>query len=132
MVEQAVIARRRRAASEEERVYTASQTQLIWWRFRKHRLAIVGTVVLVILYTLAVFCEFFSPYLVGFRHDGFEYAPPQMIHVIGPQGGPRAPFVYGLTRERHPVTFSSWTATSWSTAVTGGCLAPLGRTSGRG
>ncbi len=104
MAEQLALRRRQRALAEEERVYTASQTQLIWWRFRKHRLAIVGTVVLTILYILAIFSEFFSPYLVGFRHDGFEYAPPQAIHVVGPQGGLRAPFVYGLLRGRHPVT----------------------------
>jgi len=104
MAEELVFKRKRRALAEEERIYTASQTQLIWWRFRKHRLAIVGTIVLTVLYVLAIFSEFFSPYLVGFRHDGFEYAPPQLIHIVGPQGGLRAPFVYGLLRERHPVT----------------------------
>jgi peptide/nickel transport system permease protein len=98
-------ARNQKAAmTDEERIYTASQAQLIWWRFRRHKLAIIGAVALVILYTLAVFCEFFSPYLVGFRHDGYEYAPPLGVHVIGPQGGLRAPFVYGLTRTRDPVT----------------------------
>ena len=104
MAEELALQRKQRSLSEEERIYTASQTQLIWWRFRKHRLAITGAVVLSILYTLAIFSEFFSPYLVGHRHEGFENAPPQAIRVIGPEGGLRAPFVYGLVRERHPVT----------------------------
>jgi peptide/nickel transport system permease protein len=96
--------RRARRASAEERLYTATQSQLIWWRFRKHKLAIIGAVSLIVLYTLAIFCEFFSPYQVGFRHDGYEYAPPQLPPLSGPQGGLHTPFVYGLQRERHPVT----------------------------
>ena len=104
MAEELALQRKQRSLGEKERIYTASQTQLIWWRFRKHRLAITGAVMLFILYTLAIFAEFFSPYLVGYRHQGLENAPPQAIRIIGPEGGLRAPFVYGLVRERHPVT----------------------------
>jgi peptide/nickel transport system permease protein len=103
MADSIALRRRQREQAEKERVYTASQAKLVWWRFRKHRLAIVGMVVLAVLYTIAAFCEFFSPYQVGHRHDGFEYAPPQKVHIIGP-AGLRLPFVYGLRRERHPVT----------------------------
>jgi peptide/nickel transport system permease protein len=103
MADTIALRRRQREQAEKERVYTASQAKLVWWRFRKHRLAIVGIAVLSTLYTIAAFCEFFSPYQVGYRHDGFEYAPPQKVRIISPDG-PRLPFVYGLVRERHPVT----------------------------
>ena len=98
------VLRKKDQRASKERLYTASQTTLIWWRFRRHKMAIVGATVLIVLYTLAIFCEFFSPYLVGYRHDGFEYAPPQLVRIIGPEGKLRAPFVYGLNRTRHPVT----------------------------
>jgi len=101
---QSLLGRRETAQTAEERLYTASQAQLIWWRFRRHKLAIVGASVLTVLYALAIFCEFFSPYLVSFRHNDFEYAPPQRIRIVDSAGKPRAPFVYGLIRERHPVT----------------------------
>jgi peptide/nickel transport system permease protein len=104
MAEAIAARKRQRKRLEEERIYTASQFTLVWWRFRRHKLAIVGIVVLSILYILAVFCEFFSPYQVGFRHDGFEYAPPYVIRFVGPQGRLQRPFVYGLDRSRHPVT----------------------------
>ena len=38
----------------------ASQWQLMWMRFRRHKLALVGEFLL-FLYTLAGFCEFISP-----------------------------------------------------------------------
>ncbi|MBN1584690.1 MAG: ABC transporter permease, partial [Anaerolineae bacterium] len=99
-----VLRHRRKRAAAEDQIFTASQTQLIWWRFRKHKMAIVGITILIILYVLAIFCEFFSPYEVGFRHDDYEYAPPQRIRIVDSSGKLRAPFVYGQIRERHPVT----------------------------
>lgn len=94
----------RKLSDDKERIYTASQRQLIWWRFRKHKLAMTGAVMLIIMYTLAIFCEFFSPYPAGLRHEGMEYAPPHKIRFFDPEGKLRGPFVYGLTRDRDPVT----------------------------
>lgn len=45
-------------AHEAEAYYTASQSQLIWRRFRKHKLAMGSAVVLIILYALAIFAPF--------------------------------------------------------------------------
>jgi len=50
---QSLLGRRETAQTAEERLYTASQAQLIWWRFRRHKLAIVGASVLTVLYALA-------------------------------------------------------------------------------
>jgi peptide/nickel transport system permease protein len=93
-----------KATAQEERVYTASQGQLIWWRFRKHKMAIIGIIVLAILYTLAILCEFVSPYDVSMRHEDFEYSPPIAIRFSQPGKPLTALFVYGLKKERHPVT----------------------------
>ena len=37
------------ASVAEERISVATQWQLMWWRFRKHRLAMVGTVIVIVL-----------------------------------------------------------------------------------
>lgn len=50
--------RRGRQVSE-----VASQWQLIRWKFMRHRIAVFSLVVLMVLYLLAIFPEFFSPYL---------------------------------------------------------------------
>jgi peptide/nickel transport system permease protein len=93
------------ASAAEERVYTASQGQLIWWRFRRHKRAMIGGVVLILLYTLAIFCEFVSPYGVSVRQEVYEYAPPQLIRILKPGGSLSTPFVYGLKRTRDLETF---------------------------
>jgi peptide/nickel transport system permease protein len=69
---------------EMERWYTASQKQLIWWRFQKHKMAVVAMVVLAITYFLAFFAEFFVPYGVETRFAGYENAPPsKSSHLCG-------------------------------------------------
>ncbi|PYO52546.1 MAG: peptide ABC transporter permease, partial [Candidatus Rokuibacteriota bacterium] len=35
---------------EEQRVFVASQWQLMWWRFRKHRLAVASGIVVLGFY----------------------------------------------------------------------------------
>ena len=64
----------------DERAFVASQWQLIWWRFRKHRLAMGAGVVLAFLYMLAVFCEFLSPYNPTEIHSKYTNVPPMGIH----------------------------------------------------
>ena len=44
----------------EERVSVASNWTLIWWRFKKHRLAVICTGVLIVLYMIVLVPEFFS------------------------------------------------------------------------
>lgn len=46
---------------QQENLFTASQSQLIWRRFKKHKLAVISAVVLLILYGLAIFAPFISP-----------------------------------------------------------------------
>jgi peptide/nickel transport system permease protein len=82
------------AGSEpSQRYLTASQGQIIWWRFLRHRLAVVSLVVLGLIYSSVFFSEFIAPYDLHSRHSGFVYAPPQRVHLFH-QGQLTRPFVY--------------------------------------
>jgi peptide/nickel transport system permease protein len=95
----------RRKRNEDERLFQASQWQLIWWKFRKHRLAMIGSAVIIFLYILVLFCEFLSPYLTTTRFRRYLYAPPQRLHFVHPEQGFRLrPFIYDIQREVDPNT----------------------------
>ncbi|MGQ9632399.1 MAG: ABC transporter permease [bacterium] len=89
----------------EERWYRASQGRLIWWRFKKHRMALVGMAVLGIMYFVAIFAEVFAPYGVETRIPGHENSPPTRIHFYSKEEGLQRPFIYGLKREVNRQTF---------------------------
>ncbi len=91
-------------AGAEERYYYASQWELIRWRFSRHKMAVFSLVVLIILYILAIFAEFFSPYTVDTRFDGFQQAPPSKLHWIKPGGG-FGPYIFSVKRELDQETF---------------------------
>jgi peptide/nickel transport system permease protein len=66
----------------KDRVSVASQRQLIWWRFRRHRLAVVALVIVILYYTIALGAEFVS---VSDPRDGRSaraVVPPQPIHLF--------------------------------------------------
>ncbi len=81
--------------SKEEKLFVASQWRLMWWRFRRHKLAVVSMVVLIIFYLVAIFCEFVAPYEPFFRDVDYVQAPLQRVHFIDKQGNFHLrPFVY--------------------------------------
>ncbi|MGQ9632462.1 MAG: ABC transporter permease [bacterium] len=90
---------------KEERYYVASQWQLIWWKFRKHKLAMTAGPILGFLYLLAIFCEFLSPHTPLTRFPEYLYAPPQRIRFWDENMKFQRPFVYGLKKGRDPETF---------------------------
>ncbi len=95
----------RRELSAEERFYMASQWQLMWRKFKRHKLAIIGGSVLVILYVGAAFCGFIAPYDVNLRNPDLLFAPPQAIRFIDQDGRfCLRPFVYGYSQERNMET----------------------------
>ena len=89
--------------STEEREYIASQWKLVWWRFIKHRLAVVATVLIFVFYGIALFAEFVA------IHDPHEtsadraFLSPQRVHFFDGMR-PTRPYVYGLVQGRDPVT----------------------------
>ena len=92
-----------RTSAAEERYYMASSWTLIRRRFLKHKLALVGGVVLLVIYFLAIFAGFFSVAAPFDRHEDHLFAPPTRIRVLH-EGRLHRPFVYGLTTGRDPVT----------------------------
>lgn len=60
---------------------TLPQWRLMWRQFRKHRLALIGFIILIPIYFVAIFAEFFAPTTSGAAHPNLTYAPPQTLHV---------------------------------------------------
>jgi peptide/nickel transport system permease protein len=87
----------------EERVAVATQWQLMWWRFRKHKLAAGGSIVLVAFYLVALFADFFA-YADPQESDAQRsLMAPQAIHWL--DAGRFKPYVYALKGTRDPLTF---------------------------
>jgi peptide/nickel transport system permease protein len=80
----------------QERVYLASQTRLMWWKFKRHRLAVVSGIVIIALYAMIPFVEWIAPYNYQSRHTDFIRAPGQSIHLFH-EGRLVGPFVYGYS-----------------------------------
>lgn len=90
---------------KSERYYYAKQWQLIWWRFRRHRLAMLSLVLLVVLYLIAIFPEFAAPYDAQTRFEKFQQSPPTRLHFFDENGSFQRPFIYPLKRELDQKTF---------------------------
>ncbi len=80
---------------EQEKVYLASQLRLMWWKFKKHKLAVWSGVFLLFLYSSILISEFLAPYGLNSRHVDFIHAPAQSIHLFH-EGKFVGPFVYGM------------------------------------
>ena len=80
---------------------SASQWTLMWWKFRKHKLAIISGFLLIWLYFVAIFVEFFAPYAPETVYANMAYAPPAKIHLMDSDGKFRRPFIYGIKQERN-------------------------------
>lgn len=80
---------------EQERFYQASQWQIMWWKFRRHKLAVWSGVILLLFYLCVPFAEQIAPYTPNTRDSQHLYAPPQAIHLFH-DGKLVGPFVYGM------------------------------------
>lgn len=63
-----------------------SQSALIWRRFRKHKLAMVGLVGTVLLFVVVILGEFIAPYTTSSFDAEYTYAPPQPLQVVDSSG----------------------------------------------
>lgn len=88
----------------EEKIYLASQWQLIWWKFKRHKIAIISLGILFLLYLCAIFCEFLAPHSITYRSEEFYDAPPTKIHIFK-NGKLTRPYIYGLKKELDLETF---------------------------
>ena len=90
--------------TKDESFFRAGQWQLVWWKFRRHKLAQIAVAVLAVFYFIALFAEFVSPNDPQKRFKEFKSMPPTQIHIRDSQGNFHLPFVYAITRERDPIT----------------------------
>jgi len=84
----------------EERYFMASQWRLMWWKLKRHRIAVASGLVLLLMYASILASEVLAPYNLTSRHTEFLFAPPQSVHVFH-DGAFVGPFVYGLARQRN-------------------------------
>ncbi|MBI5302676.1 MAG: ABC transporter permease [Chloroflexi bacterium] len=89
-----------------EQVYVAPPWKLMWWRYRKHKMALISSVVLIVFYFTAVFSEFVSPYDPDEALLRFKQVPPTAIHIRDAAGDFHLPFVYQHTRAMDPQTLA--------------------------
>jgi peptide/nickel transport system permease protein len=90
------------AVDQEERISVASQRQLVWWRFRKHKLAMVGGIVVLLFYLVALFGDFLSTSDPLASDGQRSLMPPQAVNFF--DNGSFDPHVYMVKGQRDPVT----------------------------
>jgi len=80
-------------SASQETLYLASQWRLMWWKLRRHKLALFSGAILLFFYLVAAFAEVVAPYDLHTRTQ-FIHAPPQAVHMFH-EGKFIGPFVYG-------------------------------------
>ena len=86
----------------DEDFFIAGQWLLMWWRFRKHRVALISAVVVIAFYTLALFADFFAISDPRLSDVEVAYLSPQTIHWFDGGFNPHVKKVIGA---RDPVSF---------------------------
>ncbi|CAN5138446.1 ABC transporter permease [soil metagenome] len=92
----------------ESKIQVAGQWQLVWWRFRRHKLAVASGGVVILIYLVAVFCEFLAPFASDYYKPQYPFAPPQTLHLFDTNesgGWTFAPYVNGYSIKSDPVSF---------------------------
>ena len=82
----------------QETYYLASQWKLMWWKLKRHRLAVICGVILALNYATILVSEVIAPYDLHTRNTDYIYSPPQRVHLFH-EGEFIGPFVYGRDRE---------------------------------
>ncbi|HEV7249425.1 MAG TPA: ABC transporter permease [Shinella sp.] len=85
-----------RKVEELKTIAQASQFQLMWWQFRRHRMALASGIFLIAVYLMIAISEFLAPYNLHSRNIDFIYSPPQTLRFMH-EGSFVGPFVYGQT-----------------------------------
>lgn len=84
----------------------ASEWQLMWYKFSRHRLAVVCGSIVLMLYVVALFVEFIAPYNPETQNAASAYQAPTAVHFFDAEGQFHfQPFIYGTTSLRNLDTF---------------------------
>lgn len=96
-----------RDANEPLVEHSKSQGRIVWEQFIKHRVALVGGTVLIVMYLMAGLAGFLAPYGINeYRRTPVgAFVPPTQVHWLDPETGRLTrPFIYDVTADRDPVT----------------------------
>jgi peptide/nickel transport system permease protein len=80
-------------SAPSERYLAASQGRIVWWRFKRHRIAYLALWFLALSYASILVTEVLAPYELHSRHTDRIFAPPQRLHLFH-EGRFVGPFVY--------------------------------------
>jgi len=86
----------------EDRISVASNWRLVWWRFRKHRLALLSALVLLALYGIVLFPDFLSTQDPEATEARLAFIPVQRLHLF--DGARLRPWVPAVVGKRNPIT----------------------------
>ena len=89
-----------RTLSADEAKFAASQYHMMWRRFRRNKAAIIGGVVVLVYYLVALFGNFVAPYTLTTRFTGNLFLPPQPVYLF--DDGAFRPHVCGISTETDP------------------------------
>ncbi|MBU2981395.1 ABC transporter permease [Lentibacter algarum] len=81
-----------------------STRRLFFRRFRRHRLAFISAIFLIISYVLLPFVGFIAPYTPNERNSDYLFAAPQSINLFH-EGAFVGPYVYATTGEADLTAF---------------------------
>lgn len=104
--------------SAEPEIAAASQWKLTWLAFKRHKLAVAGAVVTLLLYLMVLFAGFLAPYSQSFYSPDHTYAPPQQLHFF--DDGEFGMYVHPQTSEQDPNSYElTWTTNESETTEVG-------------
>lgn len=107
-------------SEKEAKVFVASQWQLMWWKFRKHKLAMIGAVVTILFYLIAAFVEVLAPYYSETFWSQYTFAPPMPVYWMDyTESGSLGfkPFAYGYKVTLDPVALRREFAVDYDTKI---------------
>ena len=90
-------------AAADQRIFVATQWQLMWWRFRKHKVAVASAIVIAGFYAVVLGADFLAYSDPDASEAQRSLMPPQRLHFF--DGWRFAPYVHGFKGARDPQTF---------------------------
>ena len=94
-------------AVAEDRIAVAPNWKLVWWRFRRHHLALVSAGLLICLYLVVLCPDFFATQSPEQTDARQAFIPVQTLHFLDDGWNPWVPAIAG---KRNPVTLRmEWT-----------------------
>jgi peptide/nickel transport system permease protein len=90
-------------AAADQRIFVATQWQLMWWRFRKHKVAVASAIVVAGFYAVVFGADFLAYSDPDASEAQRSLMPPQRVYFF--DGWRFAPYVHGFKGARDPQTF---------------------------